>query len=83
MRLKFLTFIILSLLLAVGAGSCSEEKYNPEDYVSSVLSGEYKKDGLWQLYVTENGKPLNDYGSVRFDSKYLKEADFTFIISRS
>ncbi|MDE5808250.1 MAG: DUF4925 domain-containing protein [Muribaculaceae bacterium] len=78
MKIKHL-FILISLVFTLGFGSCSQDTPNPEDYTSSILSGEYAKDGLWKLLVYENGNPISDYGSVIFASKDLEEADITFI----
>lgn len=69
--------VIISLLFAIGLGSCSKDDA-PDDVYTSWLTGEYKKGGPYKLSVTENGKPLENYGSVRFDSKYLKDADMIF-----
>lgn len=79
MKIKFCFIFILSLVFALGFGSCSQDTPNPEDYTSSILSGEYTKDGLWKLLVYENGNPISDYGSVILASKDLEEADITFI----
>ncbi len=79
MKAKFITLILLSLLLSLTTSGCSKDEPNPEDYFTSILSGEYSKEGLWKLYVTENGSPINDYGYVRFESKYLTEANFKFV----
>lgn len=78
MKTKFV-LTALSLILSIGLVGCSDNDYDPEDYVTSLLSGEYEKDGMWKLYVTVNGTPLEKYGHVRFDSKYLKEADLRFV----
>lgn len=79
MRTKILMKILFSLLLAIGVSSCSNHDFDPNDYITSWLSGDYEKDGVYKLYVTENGEPLSDFGSVRFDSKDLKEADMRFV----
>lgn len=78
MKTKFLTFIILSLLLAIGTSGCSNDEPDPEKYYTSLLTGEYGKDGAWELYVTKNGTSANNYGYVRFESKSLETADFIF-----
>lgn len=65
-------------VMIIGMASCSKNEYDPDDFVTSVLSGEYGKDRLWKLNVTENGTPTETEGYIRFDSKYLKEADFRF-----
>lgn len=71
---------ILTVLLMIGTAGCTKNnEYDPEDYVTSTLSGEYSKDGAWKLYVTVNGEPVDEYGFVRFDSKYLKVGEFKFI----
>ncbi len=69
MRTKYLS-IIISLLLTMGFSGCSNDEIDPNDYATSWLTGDYEKDGLLKLYVTEDGEPLSDYGSVRFDCKY-------------
>lgn len=79
MKAKLIIFISLSLLLAMAASGCSKDEPNPEDYFTSILSGEYSKNGLWKLYVTENGTPLDNYGYVRFESKYMTEANLKFV----
>lgn len=79
MKTRIFTFVIISLLLAIGAGSCSKNEINPEDYTTSLLSGEYGKNQLWKLNVTVNGEPTEDYDYVRFDSKILKDGDFRFV----
>lgn len=70
--------ILFSLLLTIGISSCSNHDFDPNDYITSWLSGDYEKDGVYKLYVMENGEPLSDFGSIRFDSKDLKEADIRF-----
>ena len=74
-------FCILAVILAIVAGisSCSKNKYDPEDYITSLLSGEYKKDGMWKLHVSLNGDPLENYGYVRFESKYMEVGTFRFV----
>ncbi len=79
MKTRIFTFVIISLLLAIGTGSCSKNEINPEDYTTSLLSGEYGKNQLWKLNVTVNGEPTEDYDYVRFDSKILKDGDFRFV----
>lgn len=78
MKTKLL-FAIVSLLLTMGVCSCSDKKYDPEDYITSILSGEYEKEGMWELTVSINGTALDNYGYVRMDSKYLEDADFKFV----
>ncbi len=75
-------FCILAVILAIVAGisSCSKNKYDPEDYITSLLSGEYKKDGMWKLHVSLNGDPLENYGYVRFESKYISKIGILFIL---
>lgn len=58
---------------------CSNNDYDPEDYYTSLLSGEYGKGKLWTLTTILNGDTIQTEGFVRFDSKYLKEADFRFV----
>ena len=74
-------FCILAVIIALVAGvcSCSKNEYNPEDYVTSLLSGDYQKDGMWKLHVTLNGDTLENYGYVRFDSKYMDVGTFRFV----
>ena len=74
-------FSILAVIIALVAGlsSCSKNEYNPEDYVTSLLSGDYQKDGMWKLHVTLNGDTLENYGYVRFDSKYMDVGTFRFV----
>lgn len=78
-RKGILTFVIVALFMAVGISGCSSHDYDPEDSVTSVLSGEYGKGQFWSLNLTENGNPLEVNGYVRFDSKLLKEGDFRFV----
>lgn len=77
MKTNLFILIVLSLLMAMGAGSCSND--DKPDYGTSIFSGEYGKDGLWELYVTLNDEPLDNYGYVRFNSKEMKNADFRFV----
>lgn len=79
MKTRIFTLIIISLLLAIGAGSCSKNEFNPEDYATSLLSGEYGKKQFWKLDVTVNGEPTEDYDYVRFESKLLETGDFRFV----
>lgn len=79
MKSKYVIFIIITLIIPFGFISCTTNDYDPEDYVTSILSGEYEKDGFWKLIVTENGKILEDYNYVRFDSKTLQTGDFKFV----
>ena len=79
MKTRIFTFVIISLLLAIGTGSCSKNEINPEDYTTSLLSGEYGKNQLWKLNVTVNGEPTEDYDYVRFESKLLETGDFRFV----
>lgn len=65
--------------MACVVGGCSKTDYNQDDYITSILSGDYEKEGLWKLFVSENGVTRDDYGYVRFDSKNLKEGDFRFV----
>ena len=58
MKTKLL-FAIVSLLLTMGVCSCSDKKYDPEDYITSILSGEYEKEGMWELTVSINGTALD------------------------
>lgn len=78
MKPKIISFIILSLLLTMGLGSCSKKEFNPEDSITSLLSGEYGKVAR-KLEITVNDKPLDTKGYIRFDSKYLNFADFRFL----
>ena len=79
MKTKLLTLILFSLLMTMGMTNCSKNDFDPDDCFTSILTGEYGKSGLYHLYVTENGVPLDDYGYVRFDSKDLTVADFRFV----
>lgn len=79
MKTKLLTLILFSLLMAMGMSSCSKNDFDPDDCFTSILTGEYEKSGLYHLYVTKNGVPLDDYGYVRFESKDLIVADFRFV----
>lgn len=79
MRAKIFTTILLSLLLSVGFCACSDSDDNPDDYTSSILTGEYQKDGLWTLSVSVNGEAIDNYGYVRFESKNLETANFKFV----
>ncbi len=80
MKTKFIfSFAILLLCMACVVGGCSKTDYNQDDYITSILSGDYEKEGLWKLFVSENGVTRDDYGYVRFDSKNLKEGDFRFV----
>lgn len=80
MNAKILSFIILAIIVIGSVCGCSKEKdYNPDDYNTSLLTGEYGKGQLWDLNVLLNDEPVNDYGYVRFESKDLKVADFRFV----
>jgi len=79
MKTRIFTFVIISLLLAIGTGSCSKNEINPEDYTTSLLSGEYGKNQLWKLNVTVNGEPTEDYDYVRFESRLLDTGNFRFV----
>lgn len=65
--------------MLAGVCGCSDNKYNVDDSITSMLSGEYAKDGIWRLSVTVNGEPVNNYGHVRLDSKTLETANFIFV----
>lgn len=69
--------ILLTIISFVTA--CSNNDYNPDDYFQSLLSGEYGHDRFWTLTTILNGDTIQTEGFVRFDSKYLKEADFRFV----
>lgn len=76
--------LTLAILLLWGAAmvvpGCSKNEFNPEDYVQSLLSGEYGKGKLWNLNVILNGDTIQTEGYVRFDSKFQAEdADFRFM----
>lgn len=79
MHLKLFIIVLISALLSAGMGSCSKEEINPDDYATSILSGEYSKSGLWKLNVSLDGVQLENYGSVKFSSKMMDKGDFTFI----
>lgn len=77
---QLIMVITLSILLLMGATGCSNnDEPNPDDYTTSLLSGDYEKNGLWKLFVSENGEQLDDYGHVRFDSKDMEEGNFRFV----
>lgn len=81
MKFKFLNLIFVSILLAAGFSSCSNHDFDPEDYVVSILSGQYGKGGF-ELIVTENSVPIEYSGYVVFHAKDLNvkmEADFNFV----
>lgn len=76
--------LTLAILLLCGSSmvvpGCSKNEFNPEDYVQSVLSGEYGKRKLWTLNTILNGDTIQTDGYVRFESKYqTEEADFRFV----
>ena len=79
MKTRIFTFVIISLLLTMGTGSCSKNEFNPEDSVTSWLTGEYGKNQFWKLDLTVNGEPTEDYDYVRFESKLLETGDFRFV----
>ena len=79
MKTRFFALIILSLLVTIGIGGCSKHEINPEDYVTSVLTGDYGKKQFWKLNVTVNGEPTDDYDYVRFESKILEDGYFRFV----
>lgn len=71
---------VIALVLAVAVTGCSDkDDIDPDDYVTSYLSGEYGKGSPWKLHVTVNGSPVENSGSVEFRSKELKEADLKFV----
>ena len=81
MKFKFLNLIVVSILLAAGFSSCSNHDFDPNDYVVSILSGQYGKGGF-ELIVTENSVPIEYSGYVVFHAKDLNvkmEADFNFV----
>ena len=80
MKTKLISVVILAILMVIGVGGCSKGKdYNPDDYLTSILSGDYGNARLWDLKVTLNDEPISDYGYVRFDSKNLEVGDFRFV----
>ena len=79
MNTKQVIFTLLYIVLALGLSSCSKDEPHPEDYIYSILSGEYSKDGMWKLHVYDNNDPVSDFGSVKFLSKDMTVADVTFI----
>ncbi|MDE5675858.1 MAG: DUF4925 domain-containing protein [Muribaculaceae bacterium] len=79
MKTRIFTLVIFSLLLSIGVGSCSKNEFNPEDYATSWLTGEYGKNQLWKLNVTVNGEPTEDYDYVRFESGLLVTGKFRFV----
>ncbi len=67
-------------MIAIGCYSCSNNNdINPDDYITSILSGKYEKSGLNKLSVTVNGEPLDDYDYVYFTTKTEQEGDFSFV----
>ena len=81
MKFKILNLIFVSILLAAGFSSCSNHDFNPDDYVVSILSGQYGKGG-YELILTENSLPIEYTGYVVFHAKNLDvkmEADFDFV----
>ena len=78
---KYIQAIVLLLVLTIGMClvGCSKDDNDPEDYYTSLLSGEYGKGKLWTLYTIINGDTIQTDGFVRFDSKDLKDADIRFI----
>lgn len=79
MKTRSFALIVLILLFVAGMSGCSDNDYDPDDYVTSLLSGEYGKGQLWSLIVSENGEAVETAGYVRFESKDLKEANFRFV----
>ena len=80
MKAKTISLIVLAILMVIGIGGCSKGKdYNPDDYLTSILSGDYGNGRLWDLKVMLNDEPISDYGYVRFDSKNLEVGDFRFV----
>lgn len=67
------------LIVHLSLIGCSNNDYNPEDYYTSLLSGEYGKGKFWTLNTIFNWDSIQTNGFVRFDSKDLKEGDFQFI----
>lgn len=57
---------------------CSKEKFDPTDTVTSIFSGDYGKNGLWELSVSVNGEQIENHGYVNFDSKQMKDGNFKF-----
>lgn len=80
MKTKIFNLIMVTILFSIGLSNCSNDEFNPEDYVESILSGDYGKGG-YRLDVTENGEPMEITGHVRFDSKdpSLKKGNFIFV----
>lgn len=80
MKTKIFNLIMVTILFSIGLSNCSNDEFNPEDYVESILSGDYGKGG-YRLDVTENGEPIEITGHVRFDSKdpSLKKGNFIFV----
>lgn len=79
MKTDFLKILILTLLISIGIGGCSKKDIDSDDYITSMLSGDYSNGGLWKLNVTVNGEPIQNYDKVRFDSKDLTVGDFQFV----
>ena len=78
MKIRILCLVLLTLLMVTGLDSCSKKDFDPDDYVTSMLSGEYSKGGIWRLHVSVNGQAQEDFGYVRFETKTLNEGDFLF-----
>ena len=80
MKTKTISLVVLAILMVIGIGGCSKGKdYNPDDYLTSILSGEYGNEKGWDLKVTVNDEQIDDYGYVRFDSRNLEVGDFSFV----
>ncbi len=52
--------------------------------ILKIISHRYFQENIRKMefgnYMSQiNGSAIEDYGYVRFDSKYLKEADFKFV----
>lgn len=67
------------MITCIGIGGCSKSENDIDNSITSILSGEYGKGDIWDLNVTVNGEPLQNYDYVRFDSKTLETADFLFV----
>ena len=79
-KTKAISLVVLAILMVIGVGGCSKGKdYNPDDYLTSILSGDYGNARLWDLKVTLNDEPISDYGYVKFDSRNLEFGDFRFV----
>ena len=79
---KVRSILLVGLLVLAGVfiTGCSNNDPDPDDYMTSLLTGEYGKDKLWQLTTILNGDTIPTDGYVRFDQKYQADnADIRFV----